>query len=173
MRVSKSALNTRIADEAAQRLSPGAAVLDLGCGPGRLATLLAQRRPDLVVTGVDISPDMVAVTVARATRAGLGDRVRFELGDAAALAAGDGVFDLVVSTMSQHHWQRHDLAVTEIARVLRPGGQAWIYDLWIAPAHPLLAAAREAGFHLEHRALAAGNLPVRTYTRFTLVPSPS
>jgi ubiquinone/menaquinone biosynthesis C-methylase UbiE len=88
--------------------------------------LLAQRRPDLDVTGIDISPDMVNLAVQRARQVGVENRIRFEVAGVVALPLADGSVDLLVSTMSQHHWGQHDRAVGEIARVLRAGGQTWI-----------------------------------------------
>jgi SAM-dependent methyltransferase len=41
---------------------------------------------------------------------------------------GDGSFDLVVSTLSMHHWAEPTAGMTEIGRVLRPGGRALIWD---------------------------------------------
>lgn len=157
-----------MAAEAADSLPRGASVVDLGCGPGRLAVLLAGARPDLAVTGADISPDMVAIATRGAARAGVGDRVQFRVGDAAALPFQDDTVDLVVSTVSQHHWERHDRAVTEIVRVLRPGGQAWIYDLRFVPSGPMVSAASAAGVRLDRSRLGAGRFPLRPYVRFAL-----
>jgi ubiquinone/menaquinone biosynthesis C-methylase UbiE len=52
----------------------------------------------------------------------------FLVGDAAALAFPDGSFDLVVSTLSMHHWADPAAGLAEIGRVLRPGGRALIWD---------------------------------------------
>jgi cyclopropane fatty-acyl-phospholipid synthase-like methyltransferase len=42
-------------------LPPGASVLELGCGPGNVIAHLYQQRPDLEITGIDLSPEMIAV----------------------------------------------------------------------------------------------------------------
>jgi SAM-dependent methyltransferase len=52
-----------------------------------------------------------------------------EVGDVAKLPYRDGSVDLVVSTLSQHHWPDRPAALAELARVLAPGGRIWIYDL--------------------------------------------
>jgi ubiquinone/menaquinone biosynthesis C-methylase UbiE len=161
-------LHVRVVDEAAAGLPQGAKVVDLGCGPGRLPILLAEQRSDLEVTGIDISPDMVAVAAQRARQAGVGDRVRFEVADVAALPFADGTVDLLVSTMSQHHWEQHDHAVTEIARVLRAGGQGWIYDLRFVPRGPLVSAAGRAGIRVDISRVGPGRLKLRPYVRFTV-----
>lgn len=126
---------SRVADELAATC-PSGTVLEVGSGPGRLAVRLARSAPRLNVTGVDLSPAMVELANHRAAEAGLpGERVRFEVGDVGALPYADGSFDGVVSTLSLHHWPNPARGLTEIHRILKPGGEARIYDLahWLWP----------------------------------------
>jgi ubiquinone/menaquinone biosynthesis C-methylase UbiE len=53
--------------------------------------------------------------------------------DVASLPFPDGSFDLVVSSLSMHHWDHPEAAAPELARVLRPGGRIHIYDMRFAP----------------------------------------
>ncbi len=117
---------------------PRGTLLEIGSGPGRLAVRLAREVPDLAVIGVDISDAMVELGARRAAGAGLSERVRFEVGDVGALPLSDGGFDGVVSTLSLHHWPDPVRGLSEIHRVLKPGGEARIYDL----AHWLWRPAR-------------------------------
>jgi ubiquinone/menaquinone biosynthesis C-methylase UbiE len=125
-------------------------VLEIGPGPGGLALRLASRMPTLVFTGIDIDPAMVERATERAAAGGFGDRLAFRVGDVADLPFDDASFDLVTSTFSVHHWADAPAGFAEIARVLRPGGQAVVYDLpdgWgrvETRAAPLAAAARAA-----------------------------
>ena len=114
---------------------PDGKLLEVGSGPGRLAVLLAREAPGMTLTGVDISSAMVERAARRAARAGLSERVRFEVGDVAALPLSDEEFDGVVSTLSLHHWSDPASGLAEIYRVLKPGGEALIYDLahWLWP----------------------------------------
>jgi SAM-dependent methyltransferase len=118
-----------IAADAAAAAPDGARVLEVGCGPGHLSDRLAGH--GLEVTGVDLDPAMVER--ARASAARRGDtgqrRPTFLVGDAASLAFPDNSFDLVVSTLSLHHWADPAAGLAEIARVLRPGGRGLIWDL--------------------------------------------
>jgi ubiquinone/menaquinone biosynthesis C-methylase UbiE len=57
-----------------------------------------------------------------------GRRPSFLVGDVATLAFPDGSFDLVVSTLSMHHWADPAAGLTEIGRVLRPDARALIWD---------------------------------------------
>ncbi len=93
---------------------------DLGCGPGYLVVKLAQVAPGLQVTGVDLSDEMLVEAEAVARRSGVQDRVAFRKGDVAQIPFPNGSLDLVVSTLSLHHWSEPVVVLDEIARVLRP-----------------------------------------------------
>jgi ubiquinone/menaquinone biosynthesis C-methylase UbiE len=121
-------LRWAVARRAVALMARGEAV-DLGCGPGDLVIKLAQTAPDLHVTGIDLSDEMLAQAASRARQAGLHDRVSFREGDAASIPFPDESLDLVVSTLSLHHWSEPVAVLDEIARVLRPGGAFLIVDL--------------------------------------------
>ncbi len=128
----------RLATDIARVAPPGARVLEVGSGPGRLSLLLARER-GLDVTGVDLDPAMIDRARANAER--IGNRHRpvpsFVVGDVASLPFPDGSFDLVVSTLSLHHWADPTAGFREIGRVLRPGGRALVWDFrpGVAPFH--------------------------------------
>jgi SAM-dependent methyltransferase len=119
----------RIAADVAAVAPDGARVLEVGCGPGHLSIRLA-RRHRLEVTGLDLDPAMIERARANAARRGDGDERRpsFLVGDVASLTFPDGSFDLVVSTLSMHHWADPAAGLAEIGRVLRPGGRALVWD---------------------------------------------
>ncbi|MEW5724914.1 MAG: class I SAM-dependent methyltransferase [Thermodesulfobacteriota bacterium] len=102
--------------------------LDIGSGPGFLPLALAGLAPELKIVGVDLSRRMVRLARQRALKARLADRVRFEVGDGNRLAFADNTFDLVLSTGAFHSWRDPVRVLDEIHRVLRPGGEAWVYD---------------------------------------------
>jgi ubiquinone/menaquinone biosynthesis C-methylase UbiE len=108
-------------------LPPGAVVLDVGTGPGRVARLIAAACPKLEVEGIDLSPDMIARATSTAVTTSTRN-VRFQVGDVVTLPFADASVDLVVSTLSLHHWDDPAAGLNEIVRVLSAGGQAWIYD---------------------------------------------
>lgn len=103
--------------------------VDLGCGPGHLAVELAQEALNLHVTGVDLSEEMLAQAGAFAEHSGVGDRVSFKYGDAQEIPFPNDSLNLVLSTLSLHHWSVPTAVLDEIARVLRPGGSFVIFDL--------------------------------------------
>ncbi|MGK5534090.1 class I SAM-dependent methyltransferase [Streptomyces sp. URMC 129] len=158
-------LYRRVAADVAADAPAGASVLDVGTGPGRLLHELAGLRADLALTGIDVSPGMVEVGRRAARDRGLGDRVDLRVGDVAALPFPDGSVDVVVSTLSMHHWPDLGAAAGELARVLRPGGQFLIYDFRFAPVGRALDALRAQPAFAHGRAVRE---PVRR--RFTVLP---
>lgn len=122
-------LFTSIAADVAAAASAGARVLEVGCGPGHLAIMLAVRH-GLDVTGLDLDPAMIERARANAALTTTSDArgPTFVVGDVAALPFADGSFDLVVSTLSMHHWTDPTAGLTEIGRVLRPDGRVLVWD---------------------------------------------
>jgi SAM-dependent methyltransferase len=118
-----------IAADIAASTPDGARLLEVGCGPGRLSTLLAGRF-DLDVTGLDLDPAMIERARANAERSGHGGgrRPSFLVGDVSSLAFPDASFDAIVSTLSMHHWTDPTAGLNEIGRVLRPNGRALVWD---------------------------------------------
>lgn len=111
-------------------LPAGTVVLDVGTGPGWVPRLIAAACPQLRVEGIDLSPEMIAVAnaAAEASEAAGAPGIGFQVGDVAALPYPDDSVDLVVSSLSLHHWEDPAAGLREIVRVLRPSGKAWIYD---------------------------------------------
>jgi 16S rRNA (guanine1207-N2)-methyltransferase len=120
---------TRLLLSALEGAAPDArTAVDLGCGTGVLAAVLARSRPDLDVVATDQSAAAVASARATLHRAGL-DRVRVTRDDAAA-GLPDGSADLVVCNPPFHLGAAVVTAAADrlfaaAARLLRPGGELW------------------------------------------------
>lgn len=122
------ALQAERADDLAERvrrfLAPFAGsevALDAGCGTGSLAFALAAFVAEVV--GVDTDVEYL-----EAGRAAAPANVRLVEGDLTALPFGYGEFDLACCHRVLHHIRRPELAVSELARVTRPGGRVFIAD---------------------------------------------
>lgn len=134
-----------IAADVAASTPLGARVLEVGCGPGHLSIRLA-REHGMDVTGIDLDPAMIERALANSSASnGDGRLPSFAVGDVASLAFQDGAFDLVVSTLSMHHWADPAAGLNEIARVLRRGGQTLVWDFrrGSVPLHGQLADPAE------------------------------
>lgn len=135
------------------KVDPRTRVLDVGCGVGRWSRLLASR--GATVTGVDLSPTMIAEAARRAAAGGLAGRCRFLVQDSAALEVG-GSFDLILCvTVLQHMLDPVALrsALRRMARHLAPQGR-----LIVLEAAPARTANRcnTSVFTARHRAFYLG-----------------
>lgn len=108
-----------------ERLRPGGDVLEVAPGPGYLAIELAKR--GYSVTALDISKSFVEIARDNADRAGVPVDVCH--GDAADMPFSDASFDLVVCMAAFKNFSDPIGAIDEMHRVLKPGGQAFIFDL--------------------------------------------
>ena len=94
-------------------------IVDMGCGTGDLAVAISRKLRESRIVGIDTSPSMLLYASRHETTDG---RLRFMVGDGARMPFADGSVDMVVSTLSLHHWADPVAVLAEIDRVLRPGG---------------------------------------------------
>lgn len=108
-------------------LQPGERLLDVGCGAGDVAIgLAADVLPGGSVVGIDSSDAMLDAARRRAATAGA--PVTFRGGDASALDEPDGSFDAARAERSLQWVPDVERAVSELVRVLRPGGRLSLID---------------------------------------------
>jgi SAM-dependent methyltransferase len=105
---------------------PGCSVLDVGSGVGRFLIELLSSVGGVHGVGIDVSQRMVTTSVLRAKAAGVA--VEFMLGDAQRLPFSDGSFDRVNCSLVLVHVEDPKSVVTEIARVLAPGGRVVFFE---------------------------------------------
>lgn len=106
-----------------------ATVLEAGCGPGFVTSLLQDHVQDGSVTGMDFDPTMLAH--ARELM-GAAENVSFVEGDAAATGLPAGSFDVVLARFLLQHVPSSEAVLEEFRRVLRPGGRLIAIDADIA-----------------------------------------
>jgi ubiquinone/menaquinone biosynthesis C-methylase UbiE len=106
-----------------------AKVLDIGCGTGLAARAIA-RRPGFggAITGVDLSPYLVAAAQRLAAEEGIADHLEFRAGDVRQLDFPDGSFDALVAHTLLSHVEDPLSVLKEAARVVKPGGAIGIFD---------------------------------------------
>jgi ubiquinone/menaquinone biosynthesis C-methylase UbiE len=118
---------SQVADEIASNFAAGT-ILDLGTGPGYLPVEIVRRKPEIKIIGIDLSKKLIHMAQDNAAKAGFSDQLSFEVGNSARLRFDDDVFDMVISTGMLHSLKDPVRVLKEIYRVLKRGGQAWIYD---------------------------------------------
>lgn len=111
------------------RLAPGERVLDLGSGAGT-DTLVAALMvgPEGRVTGLDMTPEMVAKAARAAAELGV-ENVELVVGEAEALPFPDASFDVVISNGVIDLVPDKDAVFAELHRVLAPGGRIQVADV--------------------------------------------
>ena len=142
--VNENAHSRSVAEEAVRRLrhvpvQHGWSYLDVGCGNGAAALLVAETF-GLHVVGVDVDPQQIALA-----RSAAGNRpdVIFLTADATRLPFDDGRFAIVATNKTTHHVPQWSSAIAEMTRVLEPQGYLIYADLkapsWLAWALKPLA----------------------------------
>lgn len=97
-------------------------ILDVGCGTGRFLRMVAVKWPGAQLFGIDPAERMIS----EATR--LNPNATFQVGFAESLPFTDQCANVVISSLSFHHWEDQKKGIQEIARVLKPGGLFCLAD---------------------------------------------
>lgn len=130
------------------QLPTDANVLEIGCGTGKLLNRLAQRWPDLMGVGADLSEGMIEQAHKKTP---YGDRLQFIRANVTDLPLPSETYDGIFCTISFLHYPNPVPALTEIARVLKPNGQFYLADFvpprWLGE-DTLHLGTPAAGVHL-------------------------
>lgn len=138
------AASTRRALSMVGPLPPGAAILDLGCGPG-VQTVELLRNTAGRVTAVDLLPQMIARSAALAERAGLSDRLELIQGDVREIELRPESFDLIWSE-GAIYFLGFEAGLDRLGSLVKPGGYVAVSEpVWLEPDPPeeLVAFWRE------------------------------
>lgn len=109
--------------------TPGARVLEIGCGWGVGTEIIFERFGAAEVHAFDLDPEMVGLARRRLARFATEGRLRLEVGDATKIDAPDGSYDAVFDFGILHHVPDWRAAVAEVARVLKPGGRFFFEEV--------------------------------------------
>ncbi len=114
--------------------------LDVGTGPAQIPIILAQRCPNIQITAIDLSREMIKIAKRHVADNCLTDRIKLEPVDAKSLPYPDNTFDGLISNSIVHHIHDSLSALKEMGRVMKPTGVVLIRDL-IRPETPEEAQA--------------------------------
>ncbi len=103
-------------------------LLDVGCGTGELAGYLAHGPLPVTTVGLDYAANMCVSAAAKFTELEGSDRPQFINGDSEHLPFADGSFDMITCSNSFHHYPHQQNVVSEMMRLLSPGGRLIIID---------------------------------------------
>ncbi len=117
--------------------SKPADILDIATGTGDLAVTLARKFPHAVVTGVDLSENMICVGRRKIERMGLQNRVKLMAADCLKLPFPDASADLITVAYGVRNFADIPAGYREMRRVLRPGGMLCVIEL-STPSSPLV-----------------------------------
>ena len=104
-------------------------ILDAGPGTARIPILIAQRRSQWQITGIDLSANMLFIGNQNVEQAGLEQQIKLEQIDSKQLPYPDATFDMVISNSIVHHLTNPLLFFQEIQRLLKPQGGIFLRDL--------------------------------------------
>lgn len=130
--------------------TPGASLLDLGCGTGLELRWYYSRNPDACVTGIDLSEGMLSTLAERYAER----KPTLICGSYFDIPLGEGVFDAAVSVESLHHFTKEEKIplYTKLRRSLKPGGYFVLTDYFSSSdfeeklyRQTLIALKREQG----------------------------
>jgi ubiquinone/menaquinone biosynthesis C-methylase UbiE len=133
----KGIVYTPLAKEVAKHLpdtKEKATIVDLGCGPGVLSIELCKLLPKARIVGIDPSKEMLEMARENSCEAGIRN-FEAKVGSAEEIPLEAESADLVVTQSSFHEWEDPKTALSEIFRILKPGGKLMIKDYnraWIS-----------------------------------------
>ncbi|MEM7582946.1 MAG: class I SAM-dependent methyltransferase [Acidobacteriota bacterium] len=107
---------------------PAASILSLGCGGGNLERALIDVGMAHRVEGIDVSPESIRLANELAAQAGLGDRLRYRVGDIDGIELPEDTHDVVIAKMALHHLENLEHIYEQIRRTLKPGGLLMINE---------------------------------------------
>ena len=112
-------------------------ILDIATGTGDFAIQAAQAMPGATVTGADISEGMMKIGAQKVEQAGLSKQVHFQREDCMQLSFADDTFDAVTAAFGIRNFANLDRGLSEMCRVLKPGGRLVIVELTTPVRFPM------------------------------------
>ena len=142
-------------------------ILDLATGTADLAIALAMHNPNAYITGTDISEKMLEIGKAKVVKRGLEKQIELQLGDASNMPFKDNTFDAVTVAFGVRNFEDMNQGLSEIHRVLKPGGQAFILEFSMPEKFPIKQAYR---LYFKHILPTIGRCVSKDPSAYTYLP---
>ncbi len=169
-RVLSAGLDRRWREKAVEalKLAPNARVLDVCTGTADLAVATASRVTGSSVIGVDFAGAMLRLGLAKVTSLGLSDRVRLVRGDATRIPVASATCDGATIAFGIRNVAEPELALAEIARVLRPNGRLAILEF----GQPRIPGVRSLyAWYFRHMLPAIGRMVSKHTSAYSYLPA--
>ena len=169
-RVLSAGLDRRWREKAVEalKLAPNARVLDVCTGTADLAVATASRVTGSSVIGVDFAGAMLRLGLAKVTSLGLSDRVRLVRGDATRIPVASATCDGATIAFGIRNVADPELALAEIARVLRPNGRLAILEF----GQPRIPGVRSLyAWYFRHVLPAIGRMVSKHTSAYSYLPA--
>ena len=142
-------------------------ILDLATGTADLAIALAKRNPQARITGVDFSEKMLAIGKEKVRKQNLDSQIDLLQGDAAHLPFPDRQFDAVTVAFGVRNFEDLWKGLSEIHRVLKPGGHAFILEFSMPDMFPIKQLYR---LYFNHFLPKIGKIVSKDKNAYTYLP---
>ena len=151
--------------------------LEIGSGPGTLTQIVAKQHPNVKITAMDISQDMIKLAQ-QDLDYNLQTRINYVIGDACNINSIKdlGEFDLIYSTFTMHHWDNAEIAIKNLFSMLKDNGALYIFDLkrvfWLYyfKSQSGFFKSIRASYQPEELRLMLNNIGIAKYKRKTIFP---
>lgn len=104
-------------------------ILDIACGTGDMAIMMAKSMPGVNITGIDLSPKMLEEGRRKIIHEGLSERIKLMEGDSLHLPFEDETFDAITVAFGVRNFENLEKGYKEMARVLKSGGVLIVLEL--------------------------------------------
>lgn len=108
-------------------------VLDVAAGTGDLSIAIARHSPQSLITAVDLSENMLAIGRQKAKKKGVGEKIEYAVADAERLPFKENDFDVASAAFGVRNFQDIPAGLSEMYRVLRPGGEVFVLEFSMPP----------------------------------------
>jgi len=141
-------------------------ILDVATGTGDLAIAMLKADPDKII-GIDISNGMLEVGRKKMKEKGLEDRITLQQADSENLPFKDNSFDAVSVSFGARNFENLEKGLTEMCRVLRPGGKLYILEFSQPTAFPFKQLYR---FYFRYILPLVGKIVSKDKAAYTYLP---